>query len=64
MGMFATLIINMMGNVACSILFATSTVWWAVPYAIPARLMCAVIKVLPNGLAVPKGDLLLDKSPA
>ncbi|WP_226002147.1 lantibiotic immunity ABC transporter MutE/EpiE family permease subunit [Paenibacillus sp. BJ-4] len=60
-GMFATLIINMVGNVACSILFATSTVWWAVPYAIPARLMCAVIKVLPNGLAVPAGDLLLDK---
>ncbi|ASR47370.1 lantibiotic immunity ABC transporter MutE/EpiE family permease subunit [Paenibacillus kribbensis] len=60
-GMFATLIINMVGNVACAILFATSTVWWSVPYAIPARLMCAVIQVLPNGLAVPAGDLLLDR---
>ncbi|MXO81257.1 lantibiotic immunity ABC transporter MutE/EpiE family permease subunit [Paenibacillus sp. OT2-17] len=60
-GMFATLIINMLGNVSCTILFATSSVWWAVPYAIPARLMCAVIKVLPNGLAVPSGDPLLDK---
>ncbi|MGQ3478706.1 lantibiotic immunity ABC transporter MutE/EpiE family permease subunit [Paenibacillus sp. TY11] len=61
-GMFATLIINMVGHVACTILFATSSVWWATPYAIPARLMCAVIKVLPNGLAVPSGDPLLDKS--
>ncbi|MEC4568233.1 lantibiotic immunity ABC transporter MutE/EpiE family permease subunit [Paenibacillus sp. CMAA1739] len=60
-GMFATLIINMLGNVACTILFATSSVWWAVPYAIPARLMCAVIQVLPNGLAVPSGDPLLDR---
>ncbi|MGG4220173.1 lantibiotic immunity ABC transporter MutE/EpiE family permease subunit [Paenibacillus jamilae] len=60
-GMFATLIINMLGNVACTILFATSSIWWAVPYAIPARLMCAVIQVLPNGLAVPSGDPLLDR---
>ncbi|QOH62180.1 lantibiotic immunity ABC transporter MutE/EpiE family permease subunit [Paenibacillus polymyxa] len=60
-GMFATLIINMLGNVACTVLFATSSVWWAVPYAIPARLMCAVIQVLPNGLSVPSGDPLLDR---
>ncbi|MDN4079425.1 lantibiotic immunity ABC transporter MutE/EpiE family permease subunit [Paenibacillus polymyxa] len=60
-GMFATLIINMLGNVACTVLFATSSVWLAVPYAIPARLMCAVIQVLPNGLAVPSGDPLLDR---
>ncbi|AUS26851.1 lantibiotic immunity ABC transporter MutE/EpiE family permease subunit [Paenibacillus sp. P2(2022)] len=60
-GMFATLIINMLGNVACTILFATSSIWWAVPYAIPARLMCAVIQVLPNGLAVPSEDPLLDR---
>ncbi|KAF6616496.1 lantibiotic immunity ABC transporter MutE/EpiE family permease subunit [Paenibacillus sp. EKM102P] len=60
-GMFATLIINMLGNVACTILFATSSIWWAVPYAIPARLMCAVIQVLPNGLAIPSEDPLLDR---
>lgn len=59
--MFATLIINMLGNVACTILFATSSIWWAVPYAIPARLMCAVIQVLPNGLAILSEDPLLDR---
>ncbi|UNL92358.1 lantibiotic ABC transporter permease [Paenibacillus polymyxa] len=60
-GMFSTLIINMLGNVACTILFATSSIWWAVPYAIPARLMCAVIQVLPNGLAILSEDPLLDR---
>lgn len=60
-GMFATLIINMLGNVACTILFATSSIWWAVPYAITARLMCAVIQVLPNGLAILSEDPLLDR---
>lgn len=60
-GMFSTLIINMLGNVACTILFATSSIWWAVPYAIPARVMCAVIQVLPNGLAILSEDPLLDR---
>lgn len=60
-GMFMTLIISLLGNVACMILFATKAIWWAVPYAIPTRLMCAAIGVLPNGLPVPSGDALLDK---
>lgn len=61
-GMFATLILNMLGNIACIILFATTAFWWAVPYAIPPRLMCAMIGVLPNGLPVPEGHALWDKS--
>lgn len=59
-GIFVTLIINLLGNVACNILFATTVFWWAAPYAIPSRLMCAVIGVLPNGLPVPEGDPLLE----
>jgi len=39
--------------------FLTETDFWWVPYAIPARLMCAVIQVRPNGLSVPAGDALL-----
>ncbi len=39
--------------------FLTETNFWWVPYAIPARLMCAVIQVRPNGLSVPAGDALL-----
>ncbi|WP_223068848.1 lantibiotic immunity ABC transporter MutE/EpiE family permease subunit [Paenibacillus caui] len=62
LGMFATLIINLAGYVACGIFSAQSSLWWALPYAIPSRLMCPVIGVLPNGLPVPAGDPLLDKS--
>ncbi|WP_018750253.1 lantibiotic immunity ABC transporter MutE/EpiE family permease subunit [Paenibacillus sanguinis] len=61
-GMFATLILNILGNGACAVLLATTPLWWIVPYAIPARLMCAAIGVLPNGLPVPSGDTLLDRS--
>jgi lantibiotic transport system permease protein len=60
-GMFAALVINLLGNVICNILLATTAFWWAAPYSIPARLMCAVIGVLPNGLLVPEGNPLLDK---
>ena len=42
----------------CSVFLAETDFWW-VPYAIPARLMCAVIQVRPNGLSVPAGDALL-----
>lgn len=61
-GMIATLILNLLGNVACNILFAAQDSWWSVPYAIPSRLMCATIGVLPNGLPVPAGHALGDKS--
>lgn len=60
-GLFATLILNLLGNVACNIVFATKESWWSVPYAIPSRLMCATIGVLPNGLPVPDGNALLDQ---
>ena len=49
------------GNIVCSIFAAKTFCWW-IPYAIPARLMCPVIKVLPNGLSVPANDPLLSTS--
>ncbi|GFR37284.1 lantibiotic ABC transporter permease [Insulibacter thermoxylanivorax] len=61
LGMIAAFILNLPGNIASSVLLADTPLWWTVPYAIPARLMCAAIGVLPNGLPVPEGDVLLDK---
>lgn len=58
LGMFLTVFINLTLNVFCFICFSRNAFWW-VPYAIPARLMCPVIKVLPNGLPVPANDPLL-----
>lgn len=43
----------------CTTFLADTGSWW-VPYAIPARLMCPVIQVLPNGLSVPVGNPLLN----
>ena len=61
LGMFITVCINLAGNITCGIFAAKTSFWW-IPYAIPLRLMCPVIKVLPNGLSVPANDPLLSTS--
>lgn len=61
LGTFITVCINLAGNITCVIFVAKTAYWW-IPYAIPARLMCPVIKVLPNGLSVPANDPLLSTS--
>lgn len=57
-GVFASVFINVAGNVM-GVVFAARTSFWWIPYAIPSRLMCPVINVLPNGLSVPANDPLL-----
>lgn len=61
LGLFLTVGMNLAGNMACTIFISKESYWW-IPYAIPARLMCPVIKVLPNGLPVPANDPLLSTS--
>ena len=39
---------------------ADTTLWWVFPMAIPVRLMCPVLGILPNGLPVPNGSGLWD----
>lgn len=58
LGLFLTVGINMAANMLCTMFVSTESSWW-IPYAISARLMCPVIKVLPNGLSVPPNDPLL-----
>lgn len=60
-GGFATLLLNYALNVMCGMEAASSSNWW-LPHAIPVRLMCPIIKVLPNSLPVPAHDALLSKS--
>ena len=57
-GQFAALLINLTGNMVC-VIFAAKGDFWCIPFAVPTRLMCPVIHVLPNGLAVPSNDPLL-----
>ncbi|WP_291579944.1 lantibiotic immunity ABC transporter MutE/EpiE family permease subunit [Clostridium sp. UBA6640] len=63
--MFITLKINMFFSVLLSVgcnlfiacICAVESYWW-IPFSIPARVMCPVIKVLPNGLLMPMDSLL------
>ncbi|GIO35416.1 multidrug ABC transporter permease [Paenibacillus antibioticophila] len=61
LGMYGALLLNLLGNVIATVALATTELWWVIPYAIPARLMCPVINTLPNGLPVPAGDPLLEQ---
>jgi lantibiotic protection ABC transporter MutE/EpiE family permease subunit len=56
-GMFPTILINIIAYMVLGILAATKSIWWMIPYAIPARLMCPILKVLPNGLPAVEGSM-------
>lgn len=61
LGLFAAIIINVGANIAC-VVCAAKTVFWWIPFSIPTRLMCPIVRVLPNGLCVPDNDPLLSTS--
>lgn len=56
--MYGAVILNFGCNMAIATFLAKTSLWW-VPYAIPARLMCPIMGVLPNGLMVEAGSPLL-----
>lgn len=41
------------------ILLALTPIWW-IPFAIPSKLMCYIIRVMPNGLSVDAGAYPFD----
>lgn len=56
-GMFATVLINIVCCFILGVLLAVYDIFWMVPYAVPSRLMVPIIKVLPNGLlAIPESQ--------
>lgn len=55
-GMFPTILINLAAYMILGIIFAIKKILWITPYAIPARLMCPVLKTLPNGLPAIPGN--------
>lgn len=61
MGKFVSVFLSLLCNFAIGVIVATGATWW-IPFAIPARLMCSVIGVLPNGLPAEIGNPLLDSS--
>ena len=61
-GMFTSIFSCMVLTIGSVVAIAHSGLWWVLPSAIPIRLMCPVLGIMPNGLLVPEGSKLLDTS--
>ncbi|MFC3746244.1 lantibiotic immunity ABC transporter MutE/EpiE family permease subunit [Paenibacillus sp. GCM10012306] len=59
-GLFVTILINLAGNLLLGIMFATRDTWWAVPYAIPIRVMTPILRIQPNGVPAQADNPLLN----
>lgn len=55
--MFLSVIVSVFCNFGFACFCSVNSFWW-IPFAIPAKLMCFAIGVLPNGLAIPQEELL------
>ncbi|MEG1138457.1 MAG: lantibiotic immunity ABC transporter MutE/EpiE family permease subunit [Lachnospiraceae bacterium] len=55
MGTVTTILLSMVCNSGIAVICAAESYWW-IPFSIPARLMCPIIGVLPNGLWVEAGS--------
>ena len=56
-GLYPTLLVNMALNLSGTIVVSLGSFWFINPYSVTARLMCPLIKVLPNGLIAEEGSL-------
>ena len=61
MGKFIPVLLSLLCNCGLAVIWAVKEVWW-IPFSIPARLMCPLIGVLPNGLAVEANSNLMSES--
>lgn len=53
-GMFISIILSLFFNTVFQVL-SIEKYWFAIPFSYPARLMCPILKILPNGLkAIPE----------
>ena len=59
-GMFADIFWCAVITIGGTVVLADTGFWWMAPFSIPARLMCPVLGLLPNGLAIPAGNELLN----
>ncbi|MDO5689304.1 MAG: lantibiotic immunity ABC transporter MutE/EpiE family permease subunit [Tissierellia bacterium] len=58
-GPYPSILLGLVLNLGMSIIFSASRLWW-LPFAIPARLMCPVVGIYPNGLWIEANSPLLD----
>lgn len=56
-GFLTTFLLNLLLHTIGTIVLSLTAWWLLCPYAVPARLMCAVVRILPNGLVAKEGSL-------
>lgn len=61
-GMFASVFAGIALPLAAVFTVADGDLWWMAPFAIPVRLMCPVLGIMPNGLHVEPGSGLESRS--
>lgn len=61
-GFFSPIILNTLIGMVLECLMTTKSLWWVCPYSWPTRLMCPVLRLLPNGLPAEAKDPLLNAS--
>lgn len=60
--MFVTCIGSIICNLIIACLFAIKPYWFLIPFSIPSRLMCPILKIMPNGLPVIEGSVFENQS--
>lgn len=60
-GMAVSLVAGMALNCLGTIELSLGEMWFLSPFAIPARLMCPVLRVLPNGLTAQEGNVTFSR---
>lgn len=60
MGALLVIVLSLFCNFVFPVIFTEGSLWW-IPFSTPARLMCACIRVLPNGLQVEAASGLEDR---
>ncbi|MFD3157895.1 lantibiotic immunity ABC transporter MutE/EpiE family permease subunit [Haloimpatiens sp. FM7330] len=59
-GLFPTILINTVVGIVLNLFTVNKELWVFCPYSYTTRLMCPIIRVLPNGLLAKTGDPLLN----
>ena len=57
-GMFVDIFVCFTLSIGATAILANTNLWWLCPAAVPVRLMCPILGILPNGLLVPDGSSL------
>lgn len=62
LNIYISIIASIIGNLIIGVGICATEVYWWFPYGIPSRLMCPIIKTLPNGMDVVNNPSLDDSS--